>query len=81
MTFLDPETTPGEVRNSQVRRGQQLKIQVGRRPKKQRAGYKKKRRQKLLPYVLELREKGKSQRQIARVTGVAPSTLQEWLSK
>jgi hypothetical protein len=81
MTFLDPGATPGELRRSQGRRGPRLKGQVGARPKEQRAGYKKERRQKLLPYVVELSENGKSQRQIARVTGVAQSTVQEWLSK
>jgi hypothetical protein len=80
MTFLDPEATPGELRRSQGRRGPRLKGQVGARPKEQRAGYKKERRQKLLPYVLILRENGKTQRQITRVTGVAQSTVQEWLS-
>ena len=80
MTFLDPEATPGEGRRSQVSQGQQLKGQVGGRPKTQKAGYKKERRQKLLPYVVELSGNGKSQRQIARVTGVAQSTVQEWLS-
>jgi len=81
MTFLDPEATPGEVRSHQTRRGQQLKGRVGGRPKKQEAGYKKRRREELLPEVRELRKQGKSQRQISREINVAQSTIHGWLSK
>jgi DNA invertase Pin-like site-specific DNA recombinase len=65
-------------RGDQVTEGQQAKGKCGGRPKS-KSGWKRDRRDALLPQVRSLRAKGLSYWQIAEATGVAKGTAYDWL--
>ncbi len=79
LTALHPDATPEEARSSQTMRGQRVKGRKGGRPKLSKPGYKKTRRQRLLPIVQSMRREGASLGQIAVTVGVPRSTVQEWV--
>lgn len=81
MTVLNPEASSTKQRSHQTKRGQQIKANIGGRPKKKRTGHKKERREQLLPEALQLWSQGLSQRQVAKKFKVPFSTMQEWISK
>jgi hypothetical protein len=81
VTALDPDATPGEERAYQTKRGQQAKGHKGGRPPKRKTGYKKLRRETVLPRVLELRQLGATISQIALLTGVPRMTIFGWLRR
>lgn len=76
-TILDPDSY--EARSEQIKRGQSAKGRRGGRPPIQEPGYTKRRRLNLAPRARELRRKGSSIREIARILGVPPSTIQGWV--
>jgi DNA invertase Pin-like site-specific DNA recombinase len=78
-TVLHPDTPASEVRSYQRRRGQHEKGSFGGRPGL--PGYKKRRRQKKLPEVLELNKRGASLRTIVAETGLAKSTVADWIRR
>lgn len=79
LTVVDPDLSPEEERSFQTKRGQEAKGKKGGRPVKAKPGDKKQRRAELLPRVLELHQHGMSVREIVAETGVAKSTVHEWL--
>jgi len=80
VTVVHPDADLNETRSYHTKRGQQEKGRKGGRPKS-KAGYKKQERKEKLPKVLELREKGRSYREIEKRTGVKYSTAYTWVHK
>jgi DNA invertase Pin-like site-specific DNA recombinase len=78
VTFLNPETSPSEVRSYQSKRGQAEKQHRGGRPKMKHPGYKRRRRAEQLAEALQLRDQGNSIREIASQIGVPKSTIGYW---
>ncbi len=83
MTLLDPDAPPVVCRSLLVRCGQGSKGQKGGRPRKPDGtpGYRKRRREELLPRVLELRGQGESLGRIAKLTGLTKRLVQEWVGR
>jgi DNA invertase Pin-like site-specific DNA recombinase len=77
-TIIHPDTPPDEVRGNQSRWGQLAKRNKGGRPKKNLPGYKKERREQMLPEAQRMRKAGYSYSRIAKVLGVSRSTCQDW---
>ncbi len=80
VTLVDPTAKPSEVWAERSKRGQRRKGRKGGRPEVKSAGYKKRRKNKLLPTVLEMLKQGKKPAQIARILGRADSTVRDWIS-
>jgi DNA invertase Pin-like site-specific DNA recombinase len=78
-TVIHPDAAASEVRSYQRRRGQHEKSSFGGRPGL--PGYKKRLRQKKLPKVLELKERGASLRKIVAKTRLAKSTIADWIRR
>jgi hypothetical protein len=72
-TIVHPDATPGEERSYQTRRGN-----PGRPVE---PGYKKRRRQRLLKQVLELRAEGNTYRTISETTGLPIMTIFDWVHR
>ncbi|MHC4124663.1 MAG: recombinase family protein [Planctomycetota bacterium] len=80
-TWLHPDTDWKEVRSYQTKRGQDTKNNKGGRPTKNLPGYMIRRQIEKLPIVLQLREEGKSIREISFLTGIPKSTIADWLRR
>lgn len=80
-TYLHPDMPPKEVRGYQSKWGQRTKGNKGGPPLKKSPGYKKRRRLRNLPRVLRLQKGGKNPSQIAVRTGIARSTVCDWIVK
>jgi len=88
-TLRDPDASFGDVRsyetNIPTTLGEASGKKVGRppeHPKEQRvSGWKKKRRERLLPEARRLHERGRSLRQIGRRFGVSFRTVANWLNR
>lgn len=74
-----PELTNAQVRGREVMRGQNASGNRGGRPKRAKAGAKKRRRELLMPRAKVLHEQGKSVRKIAQELGVRSSTAYDWI--
>jgi hypothetical protein len=81
VTYLDPDMHPRKVRGFQSKWGQKAKGNKGGPPLKKSPGYKKRRRLRNLPRVLRLQKGGKNPSQIAVRTGIARSTVCDWIVK
>lgn len=77
VTLCDPDATWQEERAYQSKRGQLQKGKMGGRPHK--PGYKKRRRENLLPIARKLHDEGKSNRKIARVLEIGETTIRRWV--
>lgn len=77
VTLHDPDATWQEERAYQAKRGQWQKRKTGGRPHK--PGYKKRRRENLLPIAQKLHDEGKSNRKIARVLEIGETTIRRWV--
>lgn len=80
MTYLHPDATPSEVRAFRSKFGQDAKGAKGGRPPKNPAGYKRGRRLKMQPEVIEMHQQGQSVRRIAKETGVPKETVRRWIA-
>lgn len=80
-TIMPPNRKWRKVRAYQTRRGKRCKHKPGGRPAKKYSGYKKEKRDKLLESVLRLHAKGYTVAEIVRKTGIARSTVVDWLRK
>ncbi len=80
-TLLHPDTSPGDVRSHQIKRGQRAKGHKGGRPRITKPGEKKRRREEMLPMVLHLHRVGESRREIAEWTGLPVMTISDWIRK
>jgi DNA invertase Pin-like site-specific DNA recombinase len=78
VTLCDPVRDDAGQERYLARLGRRIKGKGGR-PRTRRPGYKKDRKDELLPKVLRLRNRGRSHRQIAVRTGVPYSTVGRWL--
>lgn len=82
VTHLHPDATPKQERAYHTARGQREKDRKGGRPPSPpKAGYKKLRRDELLPYVVGWHEDGLTLGQIAKKAGLPRSTVQDWIAK
>ncbi len=81
VTLIHPDAAFREVRRHQTRRGQIAKGKTGGRPVRELAGYKKQRREELLPEALELKAQGTSIKKISKELGVAYMTACDWLKE
>ena len=81
VTLLHPDTPSRKVRSYQTKWGQSAKKRKGGRPRKKIPGYKKKRRMEKLDRVLRLQRRGRNPSQIARMVGIARSTICDWIEK
>ncbi len=81
VALMDSDAAPAVVKSCQTKRGQQEKGRKGGRPVSARPGDTKKRREKLLPHVRQLRQGGLSLGEIAKETGIAKSTVQDWIKR
>lgn len=80
-TLLHPDASPTQVRSFHRKRGQQAKDRKGGRPKMNKPGYKKERRQRLQPRVVRQYRAGFSFRQISAMTGVPIATAHDWVRR
>lgn len=80
-TIMPPNRKWRKVRAYQTKRGKRCKKRPGGRPKIKYSGYKKEKRDKNLESVLRLHVKGYSVAEIVRETGIARSTVVDWLRK
>ncbi len=80
VTLDDPTAKPSEVWAERSRRGQRRKGRKGGRPEVKNAGYKKRRKNRLLPTVLEMLKQGKRPAEISRILGRADSTVRDWIT-
>jgi len=80
-TMMHPDTPWRKVKSYHVKRGQQTKQRQGGRPVGQYPGYKKEQRKQNLNRVLKLHTKGETVAAIVRVTGIARSTINDWIRK
>jgi hypothetical protein len=76
-TLLHPNATPAEVRAYQRKRGQRAKAARGGRPAK-RPGYKKQRREELMPRVKQMVAEGASINRIAVELKIPRRTARRW---
>ena len=81
VTLLNPDMPPHKVRGIQSKWGQRAKGNKGGRPRKRKPGYKKKRRAQKLTTVMWLNKRGKTLSDIVDKTGVARSTVKDWIEK
>lgn len=81
VTLLAPDTPWKDERAFQIKRGQQQKDRVGGRPTIHRPGYKKQKRETMLPKVFWLSKVGFSVRRIATSLKQHPTQIQRWLDK
>ena len=83
LTVLNPDMTEKQIHSQRVKWGMKIKGQKGGRPKKRKAvpGQLKKRRDEMLPKVKKLLKRGKTVYRINKMTGIACSTIRDWLRK
>lgn len=81
ITLLRPNMPPGEVRGYQTKWGQKSKGSKIGRPKVNKPGYKKKRRDEKLQQVIQLRRDGASWGEISAKTGIPKTTAAGWVKK
>jgi DNA invertase Pin-like site-specific DNA recombinase len=88
VTLLHPDASAAEERSFQRKRGQSEKDKKGGRPPKGPArepprppGYKRQRRLEWLAHVLALAREKQAVRAISAETGMAKSTVADWLAK
>jgi hypothetical protein len=79
VTALDPNASPAEERSWQTKRGQMCKGRRGGRPLSKSPGYKLALRRKLKPMARQMRAEGASLGDIVKHTGVARSTVRDWV--
>lgn len=81
VTVLPPDASWKEERAYQSKRGQRQKNMKGGRPANLNPGYKKRRREKLLPEVWRLWEEGYGYRAIAKALGTDHRNVQRWVGR
>ena len=81
VTVLPPDASWKEERAYQSKRGQRQKNMKGGRPAKHKPGYKKQRREQLLPQVRRLWEDGNSFRAIAQRCRTSDRNVRRWLRR
>lgn len=81
VTYLHPDMPPDDVRRRESEWGQWARGNKGGRPAKKRKGWTIKRREKKLPRVRRLLNRGKNVTEIARKLRVARSTVDDWVEK
>lgn len=83
LTVLPPDMPLNAVRKYQAQRNRRFKGRKARggRPVTKRPGYMTKRKQQLLPKVIELAAKGQSFKDIERSTGIPAATAWRWATK
>ena len=81
VTLLHPDRPPRKVRRYQTKWGQKVKGNSGGRPKENKPGYMKLRRQIKLPQMLRRRKKGESLGAISKATDVPKSTVADWVRR
>lgn len=83
MTVLPPDMPLNAVRKYQAERNRRFKGRKARggRPVTKRPGYMTKRKQQLLPKVIELAANGRSFKDIERSTGIPAATAWRWATK
>jgi DNA invertase Pin-like site-specific DNA recombinase len=79
VTALDPNASPAEERSWQTKRGQMFKDRRGGRPLSNSPGYKLALRHRLKPLARQMRADGASVGEIVKHTGVARSTVRDWV--
>ncbi|MCP5404598.1 MAG: helix-turn-helix domain-containing protein [Pseudomonadaceae bacterium] len=80
-TLIDPDSPPSAERSFQTRLGQAYKGKKGGRPAKKKPGYKKRRRESLLPQVEQLLREGMSYRGIAERLEIDDRTVRRWVRR
>lgn len=78
-TILPPDTSWKKVKSYHTKRGQRSKNKFGGHPLTDKPGYKKQRRLENLNTVLDLHKKGCSLGNISKKTGIAKSTVADWI--
>ncbi len=81
LTLLHPDMPSHKVRGIQSKWGQRAKGNKGGRHRKRFPGYKKKRREQKLTTLMSLNRRGKTLSYIVAKTGVARSTIKDWIEK
>ncbi len=81
LTVLNPDLTLKQIHRQRVKWGMKIKGQRGGRPRNKTAGYKKRIRIRMLPKVKELLRRGKTIYRISKDTGIACSTIRDWLKR
>ena len=81
VTLHDPDITWRDERALQSKRGQRQKGNRGGRPTKRTPGYKKRRRERLLPEVRRLMREGMSYRAIARTLETDERNVRRWVRR
>lgn len=81
LTVLNPDLTEKEIHGQRIKWGQEIKGHKGGRPKNREAGYKKRIREEMSPQVFELLRQGITVYRINKMTGIACSTMRDWIRK
>lgn len=81
VTLLNPDMTEKEIHGQRIKWGMYFKGHTGGRKRKAKPGEIKNRRIEMLPQVLKLYRKGVTVYRINKNTGIACSTIRDWLRK